>query len=146
MQLPLIQTGKNGIVYEQERLNYEIVDALTRWATRHLELKRQMIENKKNKKKDEKNKKKDEKNEKKNDQKNKKETNSGKTRNINSQISSKAQILLGIAYDKKDDDDYHLIQGIYCKKLSKEEIDDINFEIGYLISDELYVKIKKLKF
>ena len=141
MQLPLIQTGKNGIVYEQERLNYEIVDALTRWATRHLELKRQMIENKKNNKKNEKN----EKNEK-NDQKNKKETNSGQTRNINSKISSKAQILLGIAYDKKDDDDYHLIQGIYCKKLSKEEIDDINFEIGYLISDELYVKIQKLKF
>jgi hypothetical protein len=135
LQLPLIQTGKNGIVYEQERLNYEIVDALTRWATRHLELKRQMIENEKNKKKDEKN----EKDEKKNDPKNKKETNSGKTRNINSKISSKAQILLGIADDKKDDDDYHLIQGIYCKKLSKEEIDDINFEIGYLISDELYV-------
>ena len=131
MQLPLIQTGKNGIVYEQERLNYEIVDALTRWATRHLELKRQMIENKKNNKKNEKNEK--------NDQKNKKETNSGKTRNINLKISSKAQILLGIAYDKKDDDDYHLIQGIQCKKLSKEEIDDINFEIGYLISDELYV-------
>ena len=67
LQLPLIQTGKNGIVYEQERLNYEIVYALTRWATRHLELKRQMIENEKNKKKDEKN----EKDEKKNDPKNK---------------------------------------------------------------------------
>ena len=40
LQLPLIQTGKNGIVYEQDRLTEEIYDALTRWAVRHLELKK----------------------------------------------------------------------------------------------------------
>ena len=41
LQLPLIQTGKNGIVYEQDRLNYEIINALTRWARRHLESQKQ---------------------------------------------------------------------------------------------------------
>ena len=40
LQLPLIQTGKNGIVYEQDRLTEEIYDALTRWAVRHLEIKK----------------------------------------------------------------------------------------------------------